>query len=173
MAFRYVGHLQPQRLNVVPFMDVYLLFMLALIFLIECNFMTLAPKWTLLPNLRAARPDESPDPERVVLDVTEDGEIYICGHLCSDRQVIAALSEERVSFPEFVEMSFGQEEARFPVPRRLRELRAAGYRMTEVLINADERVPFKHVRKILDWCADPRIRLCRISFGAKTYGPGL
>ena len=98
----------------------------------------------LVPYARSALPDENPDPERLVIHVLKEGKVLISDHECTDEDLKDVL---------LIEARVTREEDAFSARR--------------VMIRADERTPFKHVMKIINWCRDPKVRIYRLSFGTR------
>ncbi|HPD17610.1 MAG TPA: biopolymer transporter ExbD [Planctomycetota bacterium] len=131
------------KLNMTPMIDC--------VFLLNLFFMTVTEltrqddiEAILLPDIKQAIPDENPDPERLVINVLKDGTMIIGGNECSDQQVEDALLVES---------------------RLTRN--AEGISDRTVLVKADERTPFKHIRRLMTMCVKRNIRIWRISFGVK------
>jgi biopolymer transport protein ExbD len=94
-----------------------------------------------LPYADFAMPDEGPDPERLVINVLQEGTMIASGNVSTDQDVQKLLLlEARVS------------------------RNADGTAECQLLIRADERTPFKHVMKIINWCRDANVRIYRLSF---------
>ena len=97
-----------------------------------------------LPDVQTARADDRPDPERLVIRIPRDGSLWISGAPRGDELVREALMfEARLS--------------RAPDGRAERE----------VQIRADARTPFQHVRKVINWCREPKVGIHRLSFGIR------
>jgi len=99
-----------------------------------------------LPDSASADYIENPDPQRLVIGITRDGSMYISGALIPDERVIDVLAVEA----------------------RLSRERSSGLANRLVCIMADEGVDVRHVRKILNWCRSPEIRIWRIEFATRT-----
>ncbi len=98
----------------------------------------------ILPDVPNAVPDENPDPERLVIWVLKDGITVIGGRECSDEDIRSVLLVES-------RLTRDQE----------------GIADRTVMVKADERTPFKHVMKIINWCREPNIGISRLSFGIR------
>ena len=99
-----------------------------------------------LPHVEASKPDDNPEPDRVVIHITKHGSTYLSGSPRSDRHVRDALAQE-------AGLSRG----------------ADGYATIELVIRADERVEFRHVQKIIDVCRDKKVRIWRLAFGVLPF----
>jgi len=140
-----------RRIDLVKF-DFALLPFLALFFLLFwlsfCFVVPLVrydePEDVELPFARSAVPDDNPDPCRLVLWVKKDGSVWFAGEARSEQEVFDALAvEARLSRDE------------------------AGISDRLVFIKADERVQFKHIRKLIEACRDPSVRIWRLTFGVR------
>jgi len=94
-----------------------------------------------LPDVAEADPDEDPDLDRIVVNITRDGTLHIGPNAVTPRQLGAELANEV----------------------RLAEGRVA----PPLQIRADRETPFRHVRTVLQLCTEHRIRIWRVSFGAQ------
>jgi len=92
---------------------------------------------------------ENPDCQRLVLVVLRDGTMYISGRPQSDAEVRQCIEIEA----------------------RLSREHGTGLSNRLVLIAADQRTPFQHVRKIINWCRDPDIRIWRLAFAGREIPP--
>jgi biopolymer transport protein ExbD len=101
-----------------------------------------------LPDVRAAKLDENPDPERLVINILDDGRTVIGGRERTDKEIFDALAVEARLSRDSVGIS-----DRF------------------VLVKADERTPFRFIRKIMAMCVDSKVRIWRLSFGTKPVDP--
>lgn len=100
-----------------------------------------------LPDVTASQPDDNPDPNRLVINITTDGTYYVSGLPRSDQWIYEALAvEARVS-----------RDLQTNVSDRV------------VLIKADKRVPFKYIRKIIGWCVQKEIGIWRLAFGTLPF----
>ena len=100
-----------------------------------------------LPDVRASKPDDNPDPNRLVINIAKSGFIYVGGSKRSDKWVYDALAvEARLS-----------RDMRTKISDRV------------VLIKADERAEFKHIRKIIGWCVQREIGIWRLAFGTLPF----
>ena len=102
-----------------------------------------------LPSLVAARPDENPDPNRLVINVLKDGRIVVSGEARSDKWLFDALTTES----------------------RLHRDPATGICDRPILVRADIRTPFKNVRKLIMLCVDKNIKIWRMAFGTLPIKP--
>ncbi len=131
------------KLNMTPMIDC--------VFLLNLFFMTVTEltrqddiEDVQLPDIGKAEPDENPDPERLVINVNKEGDFIISGSKRTDQEVTdALLIESRLT--------------------RTRE----GVSERTVLIKADERTPFKFIRKLMFLCVQRNIKIWRVSFGIK------
>jgi len=97
-----------------------------------------------LPYARTARLDESPDPARLAICIHRDGTLCIAGEPRTDQEVRDALHvEARLS------------------------RNAAGSSDRLMLLAADERAPFKSIKKIVGWCNSRDIRIWRLAFATR------
>ena len=131
------------KLNITPMIDC--------VFLLNLFFMTVTElnrqddiEAILLPDIRHATPDENPDPQRLVLNIWEDGTIMVSGNKCSDEDIMGLLLRE-------ARLSRNKE----------------GISDRIILVKADEHTPFKHIKKLILMCVQRNIRIWRISFGIK------
>ena len=129
------------KLNMTPMIDC--------VFLLNLFFMTVTEltrqdeiEALLLPDIENAKADDNPDPERLVINVMKDGAMIISGNTLSDEQVMDELIKES----------------------RLTRTRE-GVSDRTVLIKADKRTPFKHIRKLMFMCVQRNIKIWRVSFG--------
>jgi len=131
------------QMNMTPMIDC--------VFLLNLFFMTVTEitrqdmlEDVILPDIKASRPDENPEPQRLVLNVLKDGRIFVGGAARSDQWLYDALAiEARLS------------------------RNSTGISDRTVLVKVDERAPFKYVRKLIGICVDKNIRIWRISFGTR------
>jgi biopolymer transport protein ExbD len=129
------------QLNMTPMIDC--VFLLNLFFMVVTEITRQDQiEDVSLPTVKASKPDDNPDPQRLVINVLKDGKVYIGGSARSDRWLYDALAvEARISRTQ------------------------AGISDRTVLVKADERTPFKYIRKLIALCVDKNIRIWRISFG--------
>jgi len=100
-----------------------------------------------LPDVKAARPDENPDPMRLIINITKDGSYYIGGARRSEQEVMDALAVEA---------------------RQTRD--QAGISDRIVLVKADRRARFEYIKKLIIMCVDKNIRIWRLAFGTLPLG---
>jgi biopolymer transport protein ExbD len=171
MCFRRVVDRRPRGLSPILIIDAYLLTFLVVFFVLYWSVC----RWTAregirLPEIQASVPDDSRYYRRIIINITRDGRMFISDNLCCDQEVLEALVAGAKPQPDDgpeVCWSLLDTEA----GRNFGRLMQSGFRMRpEVLINADERVPFKHIKKILDWCYSDRVRLCNVAIGARPIG---
>jgi len=131
------------KMNMTPMIDC--------VFLLNLFFMTVTEltrqddiEAIMLPDIRQAQPDENPDPGRLVINITKEGKMIISGSVRSMQEVEDALLVES---------------------RLTRN--AEGISDRTVLVKADGRTPFKHIRQLIALCVKQNIRIWRISFGIK------
>jgi len=101
-----------------------------------------------LPEVKASKPDENPDPERLVLNIIRNGDIIVGGTVRSDKWLFDTLA---------VEARITRDRSRMKVSDRV------------VLIKADERTEFRHIRKIMGWCVQREIGIWRLAFGTEPF----
>jgi biopolymer transport protein ExbD len=135
------GRVMLTKLNMTPMIDC--------VFLLNLFFMTVTEltrqddiELLLLPDIANAKADDNPDPERLVINVMKDGAMIVCGSKLTEEQVIDELIKES----------------------RLTRTRE-GVSERTVLIKADKRTPFKHIRKLMFMCVQRNIKIWRVSFG--------
>jgi biopolymer transport protein ExbD len=138
------------RFSATAILDCVAICVLLLIVIDEIMFWMDPWEEVLLPDVVASVPDEPPhDPNRLVIHILRSGTIIIGGEVRGDRAVHDVLvTEAHLS------------------------RRPDGYSDREVLIKADERVEFRHVQKIIDWCRAEDIRLWRIAFATLPFDEG-
>ena len=103
------------------------------------------PDGLILPYARSSVVGVSPQPPRLVVYVVADGTVFIGGAPRNGKWVFDCLAvEARISRDMETKLSD-----------------------REVFIKADERVEWRHVQKILDWCRQDEIAIQRIVFGAR------
>lgn len=131
------------KLNMTPMIDC--------VFLLNLFFMTVTEltrqddiEALRLPDIRHSQPDENPDPERLVINILSDGTFIIGGNECSEEDVRSALLVE-------ARLSRNSE----------------GISDRTVLVKADERTPFRYIRRLMMLCVQRNIRIWRISFGIR------
>ena len=108
------------------------------------------PDGLILPYARSSVPDDNPDPDRLVMCVDHSGTVFIGRAPRSDRWVLDTLAVEA----------------------RLSRDMETKVNDCVVFIKADERVEWRHVQKILDWCRQDDIAIHRITFGARSFEEG-
>ena len=145
-------HIEPGKkvkvteLNMTPMIDV--VFLLITFFMLVSEITRQDEIEDIrLPDVQASKPDDNPDPNRLVINVGNDGTYYIGGSPRSDKWLYDALAvEARVS-----------RDLKTNVSDRV------------VLIKADHRVPFKYIRKIIGWCVQREVGIWRLAFGTLPY----
>ncbi len=137
------GRVMLTKLNMTPMIDC--------VFLLNLFFMTVTEltrqdeiEAVMLPDVKHSQPDENPDPERLVINILRDGTFIISGRECSEEDVRGALLVES-------RLSRNQE----------------GISDRTILVKADERTPFKFIRKFMMLCVQRNIRIWRMSFGIR------
>jgi biopolymer transport protein ExbD len=145
-------HIEPGKrtketqLNMTPMIDV--VFLLITFFMVVTEITRQDEIEDIrLPDVTASKPDDNPDPNRLVINVAKDGTFYVGGHPRSDKWIYHALEVEA---------------------RLSRDLRT-NVSDRVVLIKADKRVPFKHIRKIIGWCVQKEIGIWRLAFGTLPF----
>ena len=133
-------------LNMTPMIDV--VFLLITFFMLVSEITRQDEIEDLrLPDVRASKPDDNPDPNRLVINIARDGKTYVGGSARSDKWIFDALAvEARLS-----------RDATNKVSERV------------VLIKADEQAEFRHVRKIIGWCVQKEIGIWRLAFGTLPF----
>ena len=134
------------ELNMTPMIDV--VFLLITFFMVVTEITRQDEIEDLvLPDVQASKPDDNPDPSRLVINITRNGTIYVGGSARSDKWVFDALA---------VEARLG---------------RSLGSKVSDrvVLVKADEGVEFKHIRKIMAWCVQRDIGIWRLAFGTLPF----
>jgi biopolymer transport protein ExbD len=97
-----------------------------------------------LPYARAARIDESPEPERLAICIHRDGTLCVSGRPVTDEDIrILLLREARLT------------------------RNVDGISERTVLLAADEGAPFKSIKKIVELCGRRNIRIWRLSFATR------
>ncbi|HUT36192.1 MAG TPA: biopolymer transporter ExbD [Planctomycetota bacterium] len=129
------------KLNMTPMIDC--------VFLLNLFFMTVTEltrqdeiEDLLLPDIRQAKADDNPDPERLVINIQKDGTMIISGRERTDDEVTDALLVES-------RMTRNQE----------------GISERTVLVKADKRTAFRHIKKLMMMCVQRNIKIWRLSFG--------
>jgi hypothetical protein len=101
-----------------------------------------------VPVVEVAALDTYRDPARLAINILADGTVLVCDERRSDAWCRTCLAVE-------ARISRGQD----------------GYADREILIRADRRTPWRHVRKIIRWCREPDIRIWRLRFAVEATGP--
>jgi biopolymer transport protein ExbD len=137
---------QVTQMNMTPMIDC--------VFLLNLFFMTVTEltrqddiEDVRLPDVKAAAPDSNPDPDRLVINVLKDGRLIVRGYEYSYEELEAELMKEA---------------------QRERALSGASDALPTnrlVLIKADRRVRFEHIRYIMALCVEKHIGIWRMSFG--------
>jgi len=131
------------KLNMTPMIDC--VFLLNLFFMVVTELTRQDDIEALkLPDIRYAQPDENPDPERLVVNILKDGTVIISGTAVSEIELEDILQIEG---------------------RKSRNQEGISERI--VLVKADDRTPFKYIKKIMMLCVKKNIRMWRLSFGIK------
>lgn len=107
------------------------------------------PPGLSLPSVAGGQLDTLRDTSRLIVCITRDGTLFVAGEERSDRWVRDALAIEA----------------------RLSRSFDTDWSDRVVMIRADERAAFRHVRKILDWCREEEIRIWRLEFGVRAIEP--
>ncbi len=100
-----------------------------------------------LPDVTASKPDDNPDPNRLVINISRQGTLYVGGTPRSDKWVFDALAVEA---------------------RLSRDLKT-NISDRVVLLKADQRAEYKHIRKIIGWCVQKEIGIWRLAFGTLPF----
>jgi len=132
------------ELNMTPMIDV--VFLLITFFMVVTEITRQDDIADLeLPDVEVAMPDDKPDPERLVINIKKDGSVWYSGAQHTDQELLKTLEiEARLS-----------REAGTGVSDRL------------ILVRADARCPFKHIKKLMRFCTMKRIGIWRLAFGIK------
>jgi biopolymer transport protein ExbD len=101
----------------------------------------------VLPYARSATPDESPDGSRLEICIPRDGTLRVLGEPRTDEEI------ERV----------------LEVEARLSRERGSRLSNRMLYFRADERVPFKHILKIMRWCSRDEVRIGRLCFWTRPH----
>ena len=138
--------LKVTELNMTPMIDV--VFLLITFFMLVSEITRQDEIEDLkLPDVTAAKPDDNPDPNRLVINIVKNGTIIIGGSQRSDKWVYDALAvEARIS-----------RDLKTKVSDRV------------VLIKADQEAEFKHIRKIMGWCVQKEVGIWRLAFGTLPF----
>ena len=137
------GRVMLTKLNMTPMIDC--VFLLNLFFMVVTELTRQDDIEALkLPDIRYAQPDDNPDPQRLVVNLLSDGTAIISGKRVNDIELEDALASES---------------------RQSRTQEGISERI--VLVKADGRTPFKHIKKIMMLCVKKNIRMWRLSFGIK------
>jgi len=97
----------------------------------------------VLPYARSATPDDSPDTSRLEICIPRDGSLRLAGDPATDLEIKDALAiESRLS----------------------RDGTPENFSNRLLCFRADERVPFKHVLKVMRWCSSNEVRIWRVRF---------
>jgi len=129
------------ELNMTPMIDV--VFLLITFFMVVTEITRQDDIEDLeLPDIKASKPDDNPDPERLVLNILKNGTVYVGGAALSDRELEDILWREA---------------------KRTRDEHGISDRV--VLVKADRRVEFKHIRKVIMFCVKKNIKIWRLAFG--------
>ncbi len=142
------------RPNLVPLADAFFLifFLYALDQMAQPQRVSIdEPPGLWLPSVASSLPDEVADPCRLIIYITREGALFVGGEPRRDKWIHDALSIEA----------------------RLSRNPDTGTSDRTVMIWADERVAFRHVRKILDWCREDEIRIWDLEFGVRAVEHGL
>jgi biopolymer transport protein ExbD len=142
------GRVLLTKLNMTPMIDC--------VFLLNLFFMTVTEltrqddiEAVRLPDIKYAKPDENPEPERLVINVLKDGKFIVSGSVLTDEELKPLLLRE-------ARLTRNQE----------------GISERTVLVKADERVAFKHIKRLIMLCVQRNIKIYRIAFGIKPAPPG-
>jgi biopolymer transport protein ExbD len=131
--------------NMTPMIDI--VFQLIIFFMLITDMSQVQIERLQAPVARRVAEERTPPKERMIVNVTESGEIRYYGQPMPDLQTLGAKLAERA------------DRHRPPGSRRPSEV--------ALMIRADARAPFEHVQKVLQVCGDERVRIYRLEFGAK------
>lgn len=131
-------------LNMTPMIDV--VFLLITFFMVVTEITRQDDIADLeLPDVERAMPDDKPRPDRLVINIKKDGSVWFSGAQRTEKELLDALEiEARASRNE-----------------------ATGIADRLILVRADARCPFKHIKKLMRFCTLKRIRIWRLSFGIR------
>ncbi|MFW6107241.1 MAG: ExbD/TolR family protein [bacterium] len=137
------------ELNMTPMIDV--VFLLITFFMVVTEITRQDEIEDLeLPDVKADKVDENPDPERLVINVLADGTYIIAGREVGEKDVFDALAvEARLSRKKGTEVS-----------------------NRTVLVKADKRTPYRFIERIMQMCTHNKIRIWRLAFGTRPTRPG-
>jgi len=142
-------HIDPKKriketeLNMTPMIDV--VFLLITFFMVVSEITRQDDIEAIkLPFVQASKPDDNPDPDRLVLNIMKNGDTFISGNQVTAAGIFSALAIE----------------ARLTRDR-------AGVSKRLILIKADEKTPFQYIRAIMLMCVDRKIKIWRMSFGTE------
>jgi biopolymer transport protein ExbD len=106
-----------------------------------------------LPDIKMAVPDEHVEPTRLVLVIRRDGVVFVSGRPYDLNTLRGAKHINDL----------------LAVEARLSGRTGTGVANRLVLLRADERTPFKHIRKIMTMCVDRHIGIWRLAFGTLPF----
>jgi len=142
-------HIDPKQriketeLNMTPMIDV--VFLLITFFMVVSEITRQDDIEDIkLPLVLAAKPDDNPDPDRLVINIMKNGDTFIGGRQQTAADIFNALAVEA---------------------RLTRD--TAGVSKRLILIKADEKTPFHYIRAIMLMCVDRKIKIWRMSFGTQ------
>jgi len=132
------------ELNMTPMIDV--VFLLITFFMVVTEITRQDDIADLqLPDVEQAAPDDRPDPERLVINIKKDGSVWFGGARRTEKELISALE----------------------LYSRLTREAGSGVSDQLVLVRADERCPYKHIKKLMRLCTLKRISIWRLSFAIR------
>lgn len=106
-----------------------------------------------LPDVTAASPDDDPVPDRLIINIDRGGLVYVSG------------VEYELDVPadaHKIKMLLAKE-------ARIGGRSATGVANRTVLVRADRRCPFRHIRKIIAMCVDQDIGIWKLAFGTLPF----
>jgi len=130
--------------NMTPMIDV--VFQLIIFFMLVTEMSQADLEQMELPEASEAMPDDQPEENRMVINVTEEGDIKIRGKVYGSKKLKQWLKREASI-------------ARDPKDKRL-STRA-------LLIRADKDAEFKYLQHIMQECVQPGVGIWKIEIAAK------
>ena len=146
------------ELNMTPMIDV--VFLLIIFFMTVSELTKIDTQAELqLPKASKARIDDKPEPDRLVLNVVEDGNVVV-----QNKTVVKVIPGEegqpdQTDVTQLIELLRLEAELSRENPKK-----ADSFAERAILIRADEGVEFRHVQRIMLECIKQRI--WKLSFGA-------
>ncbi len=139
------------ELNMTPMIDV--VFLLITFFMVVTEITRQDDIADLeLPDIASAIPDDNPDPERLILSILRDGRVYVSGRHYDLSNPKDATEIKNMLWTE---------------ARLTRTATGAANRV--VLVRADRRTKFKHIRQLMMMCVDPDVGIWRLAFGTLPF----